>query len=53
MYTYEEAIDFDDITNKELFCELNNHDASMIEYFSEMPSKQYYTGEDVLGWLGY
>lgn len=50
---YDEALEADDITNTELFRELAKHGSSMIEYFNENDSQEFYTGEEILDWLGY
>lgn len=53
MHTYDEVIGFDDITNDELFNILKQHSSSMIEYFADNNSKQFYAGTEILDWLGY
>jgi hypothetical protein len=51
--SYEEAMEVDDLTPKEVQRELRKHDASWDEFVAEVGEKPVYTGEEVLSWLGY
>lgn len=51
--SYEEAIELDDITPAEVKAELKKHDASWDDFVKDVGNKPKYTGEEVLGWLGY
>jgi len=53
MYSYEEAKQFDDITKEEAVREIENHGLEPNDFFNEVGHAEPYTGEEVLGWLGY
>lgn len=41
------------ITRAEAIAEIKEHNADLMEFFEEVGDKPEYTGEEVLGWLGY
>lgn len=50
---YQDAMEQDDISQVEALAELKKHGASVVEFFEDVGNKPVYTGEEVLGWLGY
>ena len=51
---YDEAINADDITRSEAKHEIEEvHDLRWCDFVEEVGLKDLYTGEEVLGWLGY
>ena len=57
-YTYEEAIEIDDLTWAEVLSTLKQHDADIEEFLKDVRpngpnSLNEFTGQEVLGWLGY
>lgn len=50
---YEDAAEAT-VTKAEAVAEIKRHDgASVAEFFAEVGEKDFYKGEEVLGWLGY
>jgi len=52
-YTSEEVMDFEDVTPAEAQGWIADHGASWADFTAEVGDKPEYTGEEVLGWLGY
>ena len=51
--SYDEAIIATDISPKEAQREIRRHDADWNEFVKEVGVKERYTGEEILGFLGY
>lgn len=41
------------VTRAEAVAEIRRHDADPAEFFAECGDRPEYSGEEVLGWLGY
>lgn len=52
-YSYEDAVELDDLTPQEVRQELKKHDASWEDFLRDVGNKPKYTGQEVLDWLGY
>jgi len=50
---YLEATETKEITRKEALREVKRNYAEESEFLAEVGDKEIYTGEEVLGWLGY
>lgn len=50
---YQDAIDCDDLTKAEALAEIADHSLSAEDFLKEVGDKDFYTGAEVLGWLGY
>lgn len=49
----EDALEVDDLTPLEARIEIEKHGQKWAEFAEEHGDKETYTGEEVLGWLGY
>jgi hypothetical protein len=52
-YSYEEAMDLDDVTPEEAQREIKKHQMNWEDFIADVGEKPSYTGQEVLGWLGY
>jgi hypothetical protein len=52
-YSYEEAMDLDDVTPEEARREIKKHQMNWEDFIADVGEKPSYTGQEVLGWLGY
>lgn len=50
--TYEEATELT-VNYEAALAELVSHNADVDEFLIEVGKKEYYTGQEVLDWLGY
>ena len=48
-----EAREVEDFTPREVETELKRHGVSLADFVAEVGEKPYYSGEEVLNWLGY
>ena len=53
MYSYDEAIELDDLTPSEVEAELQKHGVTLKEFHEENDVRELYTGREVLEFLGY
>lgn len=53
-YSYAEAVDLE-VTQMEAKAEIGKHDVEggFARFLQEVGDKEYYTGQEVLDWLGY
>ncbi|MDB4314490.1 hypothetical protein N9955_00525 [bacterium] len=53
--TLDEAMEVEDFTREEAKAEILKHcDADMwFEFLRNVGEKEFYTGQEILGWLGY
>ena len=53
--TLDESLDYDDFTPAEAKREISRHDVEggWKAFLAEVGAKSHYTGQEVLGWLGY
>ncbi len=49
----DEAMEFEDITKEEATREILKHNLNPNDFIKEIGHKDFYSGQEVLGWLGY
>lgn len=52
-YSYEQAVELDDVTPNEARAEIEKHNMEWQDFLDDVGMKDTYTGEEILGWLGY